>query len=326
MQERHSSLRKIENLSLIGIDVRIRLGTRQSALATWQAQWVASALSSLGCTVEIVPITTTGDVSTRPLGEVGGQGLFTKEIQRALLEDRCDLAVHSLKDLPTEPVPGLLLAAVPPREEVGDALLSREGKSLMELRKGAVIGTGSIRRAAQLRALRPDLCIQDIRGNLDTRIKKLDDGNYDAIILAVAGLKRLGWDQRITEVIPSEWMLPAIGQAALGLEIRADDRSTFAMVEPLNDMASHAAVAAERSMLRELRGGCLAPVAGLATVADSRVELAGAVISQDGTERLDVRLQGSLTDPCELGKTVARLLLRKGAARLIESSRTGGAR
>ncbi len=249
--------------------MNIRLGTRQSQLARWQADWVAAELTKLGVQVEMVPITTQGDVASQPLGQIGGQGLFTKEIQRALLDQRCDVAVHSLKDLPTDPVPGLVLGAVPEREQVFDALIGRTAPTLESLPRNAIVGTGSVRRAAQLLAVRPDLEIRDIRGNLDTRLKKLDDGQFDAILLASAGLHRLGWAHRITQTLPIEWMLPAVGQAALGIEIRQDDPETLALVQKLNHEASFAAVTAERSMLRALRGGCLAPVAALARVQET---------------------------------------------------------
>ncbi len=262
-----------------------------------------------------------GDVSTRPLGEVGGQGLFTKEIQRALLDGRCDLAVHSLKDLPTEPVEGLRLTAVPPREEVGDALISAKGVDFAALPQGAIVGTGSIRRAAQLRRWRSDIEIRDIRGNLDTRLRKLDEGQYDAILLAVAGMKRLGLDGRISEILSLDRILPAVGQAALGLETRNDDPRVIEFVSKLNDEPSYAAVVAERTMLRELRGGCLAPVAALATVDGERLRLRASVFSLDGLTKLEADLEGPRTDPEELGKTAARLLQKQGASDLIASAR-----
>ena len=192
----------------------LRLGTRGSALALWQAEWIAGRLRELGTAVELIRIQTAGDVSSQPLQAGGGQGLFTKEIQRALLDDRIDLAVHSLKDLPTEPVPGLVLAAVPPRESCGDVLVSNTARCLADLPPQAIVGTGSQRRRCQLLHHRPDLHVGDIRGNVDTRLRKLDEGEYDAIILAAAGLKRLGWSHRIAEVIPPSVMLPAVGQGA----------------------------------------------------------------------------------------------------------------
>ncbi len=318
----------------------IRLGTRQSPLARWQADFVASQLRELGVDVLMVPIITAGDVSTTPLGESGGVGLFTKEIQRALLDGRCDLAVHSLKDLPTEPVEGLLLAAVPPREDVGDCLIGRTGKSLGELPSGAKIGTGSQRRAAQIRAMRPDVEIHDIRGNLDTRLKKLDDGLYDAILLAAAGLKRLGLDHRVTQRFTSDEMLPAVGQAALGLETRFDDFPTIDVVERISHLPTHQAVVAERAMLRALRGGCLAPVAALATtqmatttlsskavqsnsndLAQNRLTIRARVLAVDGTSRVETVVTGKMDLAVEVGLQAAKLLEIGGASRWIEAAR-----
>jgi len=321
----------------------IRLGTRQSPLARWQADFVAGQLRNLGVDVEMVPIVTAGDVSTTPLGESGGVGLFTKEIQRALLDRRCDLAVHSLKDLPTEPVDGLSLAAVPPREDVGDCLIGRTGRTLAELPQGAKIGTGSQRRAAQIRAMRPDVEILDIRGNLDTRLKKLDEGQYDAILLAAAGLKRLGLDHRVTQRFSMEEMLPAVGQAALGLETRNDDCATIEIVERISHLPTHQAVLAERAMLRSLRGGCLAPIAALATVSlgmpgnapvnasdssESRTKnetflltIQARVLAVDGSCRVETVVAGRMDKAVEIGLQAAKLLEIGGASRWIEAAR-----
>ena len=244
---------------------QLRLGTRSSPLARWQAEWVAARLTERGVAVELVPITTQGDVKTQPLGQIGGQGLFTKELQRALLDGQIDLAVHSLKDLPTAPVDGLSLAAVPPRESTADVLVSNIVKQIEQLPPSARIGTGSLRRKAQLLHLRPDLQVEEIRGNVDTRLRKLDEGQYDAIVLAEAGLRRLGLAERIVQVIPRSLMLPAVGQGALGIEARADDAATCNLLAPLDDAATHQAVLAERSLLLTLRGGCLAPVGDVGT-------------------------------------------------------------
>jgi len=195
----------------------LRLGTRASALARWQADWVAGELRDSGNDVELVPIATSGDVERGSIAQIGSQGVFTKEIQRALLDARIDLAVHSLKDLPTEPVPGLHLAAVPPRAPIGDVLVCGKPSALDGLARGAVVGTGSLRRRAQLLYARPDLKIKDLRGNVDTRLAKLDTGQYDAVVLAEAGLRRLGLEQRITHVLPPSIMLPAVGRAACRL-------------------------------------------------------------------------------------------------------------
>ncbi|MDP6444687.1 MAG: hydroxymethylbilane synthase, partial [Pirellulaceae bacterium] len=238
----------------------LRIGTRGSALARWQAEHIQQLLGDRGAAAELVLIETQGDVKSGPIGAIGTQGVFTKEIQRALLDRRVDLAVHSLKDLPTEPVDGLQLTATPPREQCGDALVSNRFATFPELPAAARIGTGSARRQAQLLHWRSDLDVLDIRGNVDTRLQKLDDGEYDAIILAQAGLMRLGLADRIREVAPKEIILPAVGQGAIGLETRADDRDSIAVVSQLNDAETLAAVTAERSLLAALRGGCLAPV------------------------------------------------------------------
>jgi len=312
----------------------IRLGTRQSALALWQAEYVSNSLRTLGHEVQLVKITTSGDVSTTPLGESGGQGVFTKEIQRALLDNRCDLAVHSLKDLPTEVIPELKLAAVPPREDTSDCLLSK-GMSLAELPLGSSIGTGSPRRKASLLNVRPDLLVKDIRGNVDTRIKKLDDGQYDAILLAFAGLHRLGLQARITQKFTSDEMLPAVGQAALGLETRYDDSSTIAAVENLDHMPTHAAVLAERTLLRSMRAGCLAPLACNAIVQNNSFQILAIVFSPDGKKRIEVKhsIEHNIEIESQehksrlyrlaeqMGREAADLLIEQGASELIHEAK-----
>jgi len=299
----------------------LRLGTRGSKLAQWQANWVAQQLQQAGCAVEVVLISTTGDQRQQePIADVG-QGVFTKEIQRALLDDQVDLAVHSLKDLPTEPTPGLCLAAVPERAAVGDALLSREGHTFEQLPQGAVVGTGSSRRRAQLWHRRPDLALRDLRGNVDTRIRKLHDGEFDAIILAEAGLKRLELDSHITEILPLEWYLPAVGQGALGIETREDDETTRAAVAVLDHAETHAAVVAERALLAGLRAGCLAPVGAWARMIDGQLVLEAAVLSIDGRQRLAATRQGSPADAAALGKDAADELIAAGAAELIRDAR-----
>lgn len=312
----------------------IRLGTRGSALARWQADWVRSKLEERGSQVELVLIETTGDVRGGPIGQLPTQGVFTKEIQRALLRREIDLAVHSLKDLPTEPIEGLKLAAIPPREVTCDALISRSGQNFEQLAAGAKIGTGSARRKAQLAAMRPDVVLLDIRGNVDTRLKKLDSGEYDAIVLAEAGLRRLGWGDRITQVFPVEQMLPAVGQGALGLEVRSPDagpveQTIWNIVRELNDAPSELAVVAERSMLANLRGGCLAPVGACCRVHGNELKLDGLVMSVDGQQhqrisgqiQLAVNPSTCLDQAFELGRRVAEELLSRGAALLIEASR-----
>jgi len=299
----------------------IRLGTRSSALAQWQAYWTKSQLEALGVTVELIFITTEGDANQGSFGQIGGQGLFTTRIQQALVEKEVDLAVHSLKDLPTQPTPGLGLAAVPVRETTGDALVSSKFNSIDELPQGAVVGTGSLRRQAQLLNHRPDLKLSEVRGNVDTRLRKLDEGQYDALILAEAGLKRLELTERITQIIPRHLMIPAVGQGALGLETRVDDVATSEVVARLDDENTHAAVVAERSMLRELRGGCLAPVGAYARMEEGQLRLEAIVLNAQGSQKVTASLDGTLDQAADIGKRVAADLLSQGAAELIASSR-----
>ena len=302
---------------------RLRLGTRASALARWQAEWVAAQLAGLGIEVELVPITTQGDVKTQPLGQIGGQGLFTKELQRALLDGQIDLAVHSLKDLPTAPVEGLALAAVPRRESTADVLVSPVARRIEDLPQGARVGTGSLRRKAQLLHFRPDLQVADIRGNIDTRLAKLDAGQFNAIILAEAGLRRLKLGERIASIIPPAIMLPAVGQGALGIECRADDENTRGLVMPLDHVSSHQAVLAERSLLSTLRGGCLAPVGALAEVANGQLRLEAVVLNAIGTSKIALAGTSSPQEAASLGQGLGQALLGMGAAELIASARTG---
>ncbi len=253
---------------------------------------MADALRGIGVDVHLEIISTQGDVSTQPLSQVGGQGLFTKEIQRELLAGRVDIAVHSLKDLPTQAVPGLVLAAVPPRETTADVLVSQSGASFDQLPAGARVGTGSSRRAAQLRNWRSDIEVLQIRGNVDTRLAKLAAGDYDAIVLAAAGLTRLGLKDRITEVLPVERMLPAIGQGALGLECREDDSAARDALAQLNHPPSMAEVAAERSLLLTLLAGCLAPVAARGTAQNESLSLVAKVLSLDGQQVISASTSG----------------------------------
>lgn len=300
----------------------LRLGTRGSALARWQAEWVAGRLTDLGQRVELVPITTRGDARQQTsIGGIGEPGVFTKAIQQALLEDTIDLAVHSLKDLPTERVPGLALAAVPPRASAGDVLVAREADALAELPVGATVGTGSLRRKSQLLHLREDLDVRDVRGNVDTRLRKLDAGEYDALILAEAGLVRLGLEDRIRQRLPQDVMLPAVGQGALGIEARDDDGPTRAALAALDDLASHQAVTAERSLLAHLRGGCMAPLGATARGDGPRLRLTAVVLSADGRQKLTATEEGAPQGAAELGKQVAEELLRQGAAELIRAAR-----
>jgi hydroxymethylbilane synthase len=293
-------------------------------LARWQADWVAAQLTEQGIDVELVPITTQGDVKTQPLGQIGGQGLFTKELQRALLDNQIDLAVHSLKDLPTAPVEGLALAAVPERESTADVLVSNIARRIDDLPPSARVGTGSLRRKAQLLHLRHDLRIEDIRGNLDTRLRKLDEGQFDAIVLAEAGLKRLGLAERIVHVIPRAVMLPAVGQGALGIEARADDSITRNLLASLSNSATYQSVLAERSLLFTLRGGCLAPVGAYARIENGRLLLDAVVLSGDGMKKVSASGEAPAANAVALGEQVAQALIAQGATELIASSRNAG--
>ncbi len=304
----------------------IRIGTRASALALWQANWVADGLRAAGHAVELITLKTQGDLQQEgPIAALGMAGIFTKELQKALLDGRIDVAVHSLKDLPTDEVPGLVLAAVPLRETVNDVLISRAGETLAALPRGARIGTGSLRRRSQLLHVRPDLQMHDVRGNVDTRLRKLREGQYEALVLAAAGLTRLNLAEQITEVLPPSVMLSAVGQGALGIETRADDAATRAAVTVLDDQHSHRAVIAERSLLAALRGGCLAPVGAWGrSTDDGRLLFSACVLSRDGARRLAAERIGDASDAVQLGRQVAEDLLAQGAGELIESARGSG--
>lgn len=296
----------------------IRIGTRGSKLARWQAEWVAARLRELAHAVELVEIKTSGDREQQgSIEAIGTLGVFTKEIQRALLDGDVDLAVHSLKDLPTEPVAGLVLVATPPRESVFDALVSKDYASLDDLPEGAVVGTGSLRRQAQLRYVRPDLELRDIRGNVDTRLAKLDAGEYAAVILAEAGLRRLGLEHRIRERLSSEVMLPAVGQGALGIECRANDKNVRETLGQLNNAETFAAVTAERALLAGLQGGCLAAIGAWGRVEGEQLLLSSVVLSPDGRQRLFHEDRGELNESEALGTRVGEVLRRLGAIELL---------
>src|SRR5208283_3671866 len=299
----------------------LRLGTRASLLAQWQANWVTGQLRQRGLEIELIPITTSGDQQQTGSGPMTGTGIFTKEIQRELLDGRIDLAVHSLKDLPTEAVPGLALTAVPPRAPVADALVSDRFDSLEQLPPGAVVGTGSLRRRAQLLNHRHDLEMRDIRGNVDTRLRKLREGHYDAVILAQAGLDRLGLTKHITQILPLELMLPAVGQGALGIEARADDAATREALACLDHPPTQAAVKAERAMLAVLHGGCMAPIAAWGRIEGEQLVLTGRVLDPAGTRKLEAVQAGAAEDAALLGRSVADVLLGQGAAELIADCR-----
>jgi hydroxymethylbilane synthase len=300
--------------------IPLRIGTRGSALALWQANFVADRLRAVAPerTFDIVEIQTTGDQAHGlPLAQIGGEGVFTKAIQQALLDNRVDVAVHSLKDLPTARVAGLVLAAVPPRGPNGDAFVSRRHASFAVLPARAVVATSSLRRRAQILHRRPDLQVIDIRGNVETRLRKLAEQNIDGLLLAHAGLMRLGLDQEITELLDPAWMLPAVGQGALGVECRVADGETRAILERLDDPATHAAVVAERSMLHALGGGCHVPIGAASAVTGDNLSLRGTVLSPDGQERMVHEIQGRCKGAIHVGESLARTLLEMGARRLL---------
>jgi hydroxymethylbilane synthase len=300
----------------------LRLATRGSPLALWQANHVAGLLRQTApdLSVELVQIETTGDrVRDKPLSQIGGDGLFTKEIQRAVLDGRADVAVHSLKDLPTLPVDGLILAAVPERGAVGDVLVSRRHASVDALPPGATIATGSLRRRAQLLYHRPDLRVVDLRGNVETRLRKLDEDSLDGIVLAQAGLERVGMAHVITEVLDPQWMLPAVGQGALGLECRTDDSQSISAIAKLNHEPSALGARAERMLLRGLGGGCQVPLGVLTTVAGAILHLRGAVISTDGRQRIAGEAEDTAQEAEAIGWRLANELLAKGARELLAS-------
>jgi hydroxymethylbilane synthase len=301
----------------------IRLGTRASALATTQSQWVADRLTrSLGRRVELVEITTEGDRVAQPLAQLGGTGVFVSALREALLDGRIDVAVHSLKDLPTMPASGVALAAVPEREDPRDVVVAREGLTLGELRPGSRVGTGSPRRAAQLHALGLGVDVVDIRGNVDTRIRKVHEGAYDAIVLARAGLARLGRLDEASEVLDPLQMLPAPGQGALAVETRDSDDLTAALAV-LDHHASRVAVTAERAVLARLEGGCAAPVGVLADVVEGdegeELWVRAVALSPDGTLAVRRSATGDPDDAAGVGDRLAEQMLDEGAAQLTKT-------
>ena len=300
----------------------LRIGTRGSRLALWQAHYVRDRLQPLANPrpVELVEIATSGDIiHDVSLSQLGGQGVFTKEIQKALQAEQIDVAVHSLKDLPTLPVESLTLAAVPERGPRGDVLVAREVSSFAALPTSAKVATSSLRRKAQLLHERPDLEVVDIRGNVETRLRKLQDQQLDGIILAEAGLIRLELSEVITEVLDVSVMLPAVGQGALGLECRQDDDSTLSLLRQLNHDETYYSVLSERAFLRTLEGGCQVPLGALTHVEQSELTLQVVVISPDGKKKLEGSLSGSLPQGAELGEQLAQQLLQQGAAELLVS-------
>ena len=298
----------------------LRIGTRGSPLALWQARHVARLLNLAApdLELELVEIETVGDrVRDVPLVQLGGDGAFTKAIQQALQEKRVDLAVHSLKDLPTFAVPNLILAAVPTRGVAGDAFVSRKYAAFNDLPPGAVVASSSLRRRAQMLHKRPDLTMADIRGNVETRLRKLAESNLDAIVLAQAGLERLGLAGHITERLDTSWMLPAVGQGALGLECRTDDECTRTLVEKVNDPTARQAVLAERALLRGLGGGCQVPIGAVTAFAGEVLTLRGVVLSPDGKQRVFGEMARPLVEAEELGTLLANDLLARGAREIL---------
>ncbi|MCZ2152125.1 MAG: hydroxymethylbilane synthase [Bryobacterales bacterium] len=292
----------------------LTIGSRGSQLALWQANWVKDRLAARGeeCRIEIIH--TTGDKITEvPLSQVGAKGVFTKEIEEALLAGAIDMAVHSLKDLPTELPPGLTIAAIPPREDARDALI---GYKLHDLPRYSTVGTSSLRRAAQLKAIRPDLRIESVRGNLDTRLRKREEGQYDALVLAAAGLKRLGWHDRISELLPPDVMCPAVGQGALAIETREDKGAGYTAARMLNDNRTAICVAAERTLLAALDGGCQAPLGAYAKK-DNLLHIQAVVLSPDGGKIVRKKTSGDPRHPEKIGERLARTLLDSGAAEIL---------
>ena len=298
----------------------LRIATRKSALALWQAEFVKAELERFhpDLTVELVPMSTQGDIILdTPLAKIGGKGLFVKELEQAMLDGRADIAVHSMKDVPVEFPEGLELNTICEREDPRDAFVSNKYKSLDELPQGAVVGTSSLRRQCQVRALRPDLDIRDLRGNVNTRLAKLDNGDYDAIILAAAGLLRLEMPERIADFIEPETSLPANGQGAVGIECRSDDERVKELLAPLEHTETRIRVLAERAMNRRLEGGCQVPIGAYALVNGEQVHIRGLVGAVDGSEILRDEVSGSVENAEQLGVQLAEQLLAQGADKIL---------
>ncbi|UCG37780.1 MAG: hydroxymethylbilane synthase [bacterium] len=299
----------------------LRIGTRGSQLALWQANWIKKQLirTHPDLDIQIVTIKTTGDkILDVPLAKVGGKGLFVKEIESALLEGSIDLAVHSMKDVPTDLPEGLGIVAVTDREDPRDAVLGRDRTPILDLPRGAKIGTSSLRRQAQLLAVREDFVLEPLRGNVNTRLRKLREGMYDAIILAMAGVKRLGWEQEVTEILDPGTMLPAIGQGALGIEARLDDGATLERISFLDDEVTHSCVLSERSFLHRLEGGCQVPIAAYAVREGDDVILTGLVASVDGRNVVRDMDRAPASGARELGTALASRILDSGGRRILE--------
>ncbi|WP_371187930.1 hydroxymethylbilane synthase [Thalassotalea maritima] len=298
----------------------LKIATRKSALALWQAEYVKARLEHFhpDLHVELVPMVTKGDIILdSPLAKVGGKGLFVKELEVAMLEGRADIAVHSMKDVPVDFPEGLGLQVICEREDPRDAFVSNTIASLADLPQGAIVGTSSLRRQCQLKAMRPDLDIRDLRGNVNTRLAKLDDGQYDAIILAAAGLIRLEMPERIKEFIAPEMILPANGQGAVGIECRSDDERVKALLAPLEHSETRHRVLAERAMNRALQGGCQVPIGSYATVEGDNLHLRGLVGAIDGSDILQDEVHGKISEGEALGQQLAERLLSSGADKIL---------
>lgn len=299
----------------------LRIGTRGSQLALFQANWVKDQLVQThpDLKVTLIKIKTTGDkIQDAPLAKIGGKGLFVKEIEEALLQKKIDLAVHSIKDVPTEFPKSLHLPVITKREDPRDVFISKDGRTLKDLPPGARIGTSSLRRQAQLLHFRSDLELIPLRGNLDTRLKKLKTLNLDAIVLALAGVKRLGLEERITEIIPTDISLPAIGQGALGIETRMDDKKVEGQIRFLNDRDSSIAVTAERAFLKKLEGGCQVPIAAYARTFGATLQIDGLVGTIDGRRLIRHHVEGPIEKAGSLGIELAEILLGKGAKEILD--------
>ncbi len=299
---------------------QLRIGTRGSLLAKWQAEFVRNQIfQATGIEGEIVIIKTSGDkMQQSSLSLIGGKGIFIKELEDALLDGSIDIAVHSVKDIPTDVPPRMSFPAICRREDVRDCLVSGNGATLQNLREGARVGTGSLRRQAQLRHIRPDLDVRDLRGNVDTRLRKVEAGEYDAVMLAKAGLDRLGWSHRISETLSPEVCMPAVGQGALGVECRASDAETSTALEKLDDAATRAAIVAERTLLSVLQGGCQVPIGAWARIERGELVLDACVCSIDGLQYIKQRDTAPPDQARTLGERMAQLLIDAGAQNILE--------
>lgn len=296
--------------------MKIRIATRKSPLALWQANFVKQnlLLAHKDLTVELIPMVTQGDIILdSPLSKIGGKGLFVKQLEQAILNNEADIAVHSIKDIPAQFPEGLMLAAICQRDEVRDAFVTNKYASLNDLPEGAIVGTSSLRRQCQLRSHYPHLIIKDLRGNVGTRLNKLDDGQYDAIILASVGLKRLSLEHRITQYIGTDLMLPAVGQGAIGIESRTDDKQILDIISVLDDKKSRACIQAERAMNNALQGGCQVPIAGYCRLNNDELTLQGLVGRVDGSKIIKQQITGFINEAESLGEKLAKQLLNQGA-------------